>query len=389
MKRRFAALTVVAVLSTAGISMSCCQQQTDAGVRTESIPAGNPGSSPPIATRKVGIDDPTLGVNFMTYTIPKDWIFQGGIRHGTSCHLLDTPFFRISSPNGLTGVKVFPRSDFTWSNLPTSGRENESGCTVYQGEIKASSYLDHLISGLHVEVVNNLNDSALARQIQNQVKQPGGSGLTFADTASALTRFNINAIKEEEEITVVVRCWGPSGLHSNMPGHCTVDVRLTWSPEGKVLSTVATMMAIMKPEQGSSYEQAWLKRYTAQFTAVHPLDPGDHYFSFMNLLIVADGEAFREQMKSEPRSGERSESFSPVREPQMADDLCDKALSQQAIFDSATDHVSWSDNGHTYNWVSADGKQHFASHEINDNPNGRGNGDWVMTTSVNASSDAQ
>jgi len=64
------------------------------------------------------------------------------------------------------------------------------------------------------------------------------------------------------------------------------------------------------------------------------------------------------------------------------DDVVDSVLNQQKRYDPTTGQIYKSDSAYTYNWVSADGKQYYPTNDINDNPNGRGTGDWVMTTNV-------
>jgi hypothetical protein len=56
--------------------------------------------------------DPVFGMTAYTLTIPDNWIFQGDVIQGTSCVPAPLPVFRMSSPDGLTGVKWFPCMDW-------------------------------------------------------------------------------------------------------------------------------------------------------------------------------------------------------------------------------------------------------------------------------------
>src|ERR1022692_3839126 len=60
------------------------QQEYNAKVKALHLPAEEPYSGAPVATKTASIFDPTLrGLLFTTYTIPADWVFQGDMIQGT------------------------------------------------------------------------------------------------------------------------------------------------------------------------------------------------------------------------------------------------------------------------------------------------------------------
>src|SRR5208282_5548411 len=131
MNHKFAAFTLAAVLCAAGVSTSHGQQQPQQSAEA-------PYSGGPVATKSAGIFDPTFGgLLFTSFTIPADWVFQGGMTHGTGCNVTSAPFFRATSPDGLTGAKLFPPTDFAWAGKPAYMPGPNSGCIARVGEIKA------------------------------------------------------------------------------------------------------------------------------------------------------------------------------------------------------------------------------------------------------------
>ena len=105
------------------------QQEYDAKVRALSAPAEESNSGAPGATKTAGIFDPTLGgILFKSYVIPADWVFQGAMTQGTGCNAGAYAFFRATSPDGLSGIKIFPPTEYAWTSDPRSTVGPRSGC---------------------------------------------------------------------------------------------------------------------------------------------------------------------------------------------------------------------------------------------------------------------
>jgi hypothetical protein len=82
--------------------------------------------------RQITTIDPTPGWNRPDWTvgIPADWQAAGTVLTGTPCNPgMNTLVLRASSPDGLTGVKFFPRFDFM-SSTNTSSIPKIDGCGV-------------------------------------------------------------------------------------------------------------------------------------------------------------------------------------------------------------------------------------------------------------------
>jgi hypothetical protein len=75
-------------------------------------------SSDGLGTKLVTIIDPVLNIKAYSITIPADWIFAGAVFPGSSCSDGPFPVFRMSSPDGLTGIKQLPPLDWSWTDNP-------------------------------------------------------------------------------------------------------------------------------------------------------------------------------------------------------------------------------------------------------------------------------
>jgi hypothetical protein len=120
------------------------------------------------------------------------------------------------------------------------------------------------------------------------------------------------------------------------------------------------------------------------------------FYANLNRQIVANGEAFRGQMDQQFQTHEaqmavaqRGSDMNLQRQQQnwnnqqrMADDTCDYALGLQKRYDPSTGELYKTSSAYTYEWTSADGTQHYPTNDINDNPNGLGNGSWTLSNNV-------
>ena len=384
------------------------QQEYDTKLRALNAPAEAPYSGAHIATKSAGIFDPTLGgMLFTSFTIPSDWVFQGGMTQGTGCNVTNYPFFRANSPDGLTGTKLFPPAEFAWADNPALMPGPRSGCIARVGEINAADYMKYMIGQMQAEFVKDVTGPTQLEKFRRQItpfdpQRPGKLRITSADLATNLVRFNINSISEMEEIDVYVTCSEqPQRPRGSIYG-CSVRVNTTWAPEGKLLATVQMLQSIAKETDNPAWMQAWAQRNNAQWAAIRAQNAANTvaYYSALNNQIISSGEAFRNQMNNQFRVHEQQMAVAQrgsdmnLQQQQQhwdaqqrhTDDLVDSVLNQQKRYDPTTGQIYKSDSAYTYNWVSADGKQYYPTNDINDNPNGRGNGDWVMTTNVNASS---
>jgi len=436
MKYEFAAWAFAAFLFTAGSSAARGQQQPSQGATAEQqkIDAldeafGN-GSLPGQeyeaklreldrgtairqmnwagGTKRVQIDDPALGLTYFTLTLPEDWVFQGGMVHGTSCNDSVTPFYRASSPDGLTGFKVFPRFDWSWSTYPPNRPRPNSGCLPDGDELSSADFLRYVIGELHVKYVKDVTDTANVERVRNDWARKNGPRTRYvADRASAITRFNINNIRELEKISVGVICMeqAPPWPKDSFTLACSADVEVTWAPETELGPTLAKLQPMMNARVEPAWSQRWnvVKQQQAEMLAAmnnqfwaNMANNTNQFYANLNQQIIANGEATRANMDAQFKVHEqgiaamqRGGQMNLQRQQQnwntqqrMADDTCDYALGVQKRYDPTTGQMYKTNSAYTYDWISADGKQHYPTNDINDNPNGRGMGNYTLSTNV-------
>jgi len=400
---KLSTITAAAALRDALNNGLLTQQEYEAKLRDLNEGLGPSYSGPPVATKAAWVFDSTLGTNFVAYDVPDGWFFQGGMVHGDACNIVSAAFLRVSSPDGLTGAKVFPRIDLGWSQNPASMPKEGSGCSPYEGEITANGFLQYMVSLFHLDYMRDLTDPADVEKMRSAwLSQPHleVARYTFADGASALTRFQINSIEERERIDVAVRCMEHRFFRQAPLETCSVNVRLTWAPAGKLRAALEILKTLAKPTDNPEWIQRWSARaeaarqrdnaFWAQMTANN-----NAFYANLNRQTIANGEAFRAQMNNQfavheqgiqamQSAGDNNLRLQQQRwntQQRMADDTCDYALGVQKRLDPATGQMYKTNSSYTYDWVNSEGK-HILTNNINDNPNGLGIGVYNLTQNV-------
>jgi hypothetical protein len=384
------------------------QQEYDAKVRALSAPAEESYSGGPVPTKTAGVFDPTLGgILFKSYVIPADWMFQGAMTQGTGCNVAAYPFFRASSPDGLTGVKIFPPTEYAWNDNPRGMANSPPGCIPREGEIEAADYMNYVIKQLNAEFVKDTTDPETVAEIRKNVTpldpyHPAKWRMSYRDFASSQVIFNINSLKEEEEIVVNVYCDDQSDMTRIHRYSCAVIVGTTWAPAGRLASTLEMLHSIAKVNEGPAWRQAWAQRNNAQWAAIRANNAAatTAFYSNLNQQIISSGENFRAQQNARfatheaqigamQQNGANNLALQQQRwsaQQAHTDDVVDSILNQQKRYDPTTGQIYKSDSAYAYNWVSSDGRTYYPTNDINDNPNGRGNGTWTLAPNVNAGS---
>jgi hypothetical protein len=364
-----------------------------------------PGSSGQSGTKTATIFDPEFNVEYVSTTIPAGWLFQGGVFRGDPCEGVSSPFYRVSSPDGLAGLKVFPRVDLGWSNNRAYIPRAEQGCQPLEGEITASGYLQYLIARLHVNFVKDVTEPAQVERARKYAQSLFGRMPSYSgDAAVARTTFNINGIAEDEQIAVSLIChtenliW-PKGTNKKV---CTAEPKLVWAPQGKLEATMELLAPAMKVKNNPEWVQKWSRHVAQQNEAIRARNASywaaqraqqAEFYSNLQQQTVANGEAFRARMDNQYRVHEqqvatmqRGGDMAMARamanvdaQSRMAGDACDFALGVQRRVNPETGQAYKTDSGYTYDWVDPEG-HHVLTNYVNDNPNGiNGKRDYVLT----------
>jgi hypothetical protein len=83
-------------------------------------------------TKRVQVIDPALEMVAYTFTIPEDWKFEGTVLRGEACNTTAAAVvYRISSPDGITGIQQMPQFNWFWGDSPaTLAQVRSSHCKV-------------------------------------------------------------------------------------------------------------------------------------------------------------------------------------------------------------------------------------------------------------------
>ena len=104
------------------------------------------------ASVRHAIFDPILNRNGFYVNVPANWQFEGAMFPGSACEQNPMAVFRASSPDGLSGVYVLPRVDWSWSSGPKQ-LPAAAGCMPWSKVIPAHDYLTYLLPILNVGFV--------------------------------------------------------------------------------------------------------------------------------------------------------------------------------------------------------------------------------------------
>lgn len=114
-----------------------CGQKSEAAP-AQAVADGDVGAETAPAMKTVQIVDPILGVRAFSVTIPATWVYDGTVlrpHFGTSMVL------RTSSPDGLTGLQIFPKYNWLATSDPSMQRFYQNVDVRKMGPMKADEYL--------------------------------------------------------------------------------------------------------------------------------------------------------------------------------------------------------------------------------------------------------
>jgi len=385
----------VALLAAAAISSASAGNtpQDGAATSSKSPAAPAPVSSAATGTKVVTITDPVFNMTAYSLTIPENWIFQGGVIEGTSCASAPLPVFRMSAPDGLTGVKWFPRMDWGWSDDPKLRAKSESSdCLPYKNALSASDFLKYMIGILKVAYVKDLPTPNLAMLKKNAAANNTSLITTTVDAANFQVRYHINQIEIEEHVNAVVYC-STDKTSAKAPQHaCSASLGRSWAPQSKwsedTFAFTQHSLSIDEKWSGALY---WYSHRTAddirkeRMSRAGNLDEDGHMRDRARLDSFLQAQALRKKQYEEflnsthtntdtSRPGTTPAANSNTRMP---DDWCDYALDKQKIHDLMIGEPSKDPQDFNYSWVNEKGDR-VRTKNLNDNPNGNGTRNWSI-----------
>ncbi len=344
-------------------------------------------------TKTASITDPILNMKAYSITLPSNWVFEGAVIRGTSCNDGPFPVFRMSTPDGLVGIKQLPRLDWTWSDNPRLPVEAGSDCLPYKKEMTASEMMKVMIGILQVELVEDEPTPDLA-EMQKRAEAQNMPQLTMTvDKARATVRYRINKIVMEGRLNVFVGCT----TYKNIGRHtCNLGVSRTWAPQGKysddtfksISRTFAIdqdwnakrmQIAIKKLNDLSEESMRTIRKMgeeaarqsTAQYNA----------FQQSQDMRQRQHEQFLDTMQRGTDLSMKQAAASANANRRAADDWCDYSLDQQKRLDPHTGLITKDSSAYNYTWMNESGDR-VQTNNINANPNGNGTGNWTLQENV-------
>jgi hypothetical protein len=380
---------VVIAITTIGAAFAAKASSTAASVGTLS---GGPSDSSG-GTKVASITDPILNMKAYSITIPANWVFEGAVIRGTSC--IDGPFpvFRMSTPDGLVGIKQLPRMDWTWSDNPKLAVEGGSDCLPYKKEMSAAEMMKVMIGILQVEFVKDEPTPDLAEMRKKAAAQSMPNLTMTVDKARATVRYRINKIVMEGRLNTFVSCttYRKIGRHS-----CSLGVARTWAPQGKYSDETfksisrtfaidqdwnAKRVQIVIQKLNDLSEQSMrtirkmgeevTRRSTAQYNA----------FQQSQDMRQRQHEQFLDTMQRGTDLSMKQAAASANANHRAADDWCDYSLDLQKRLDPNTGLITKDSSAYNYTWVNETGDR-VQTNNINANPNGNGSGNWTLQENI-------
>jgi hypothetical protein len=342
--------------------------------------------------KSVEIVDPILNMRAYSLNVPSKWVFDGAVIQGSKC--LGIPFvvFRSESPDGLTGIKSLPRLDWSWSENSKYGPKAGSDCMPYSSEIPASDVLKYMVGILKVKYVKKLSTPNLAALRERLSARDTPTFTTRADQASASVTYHINKIEIQERLDVSVTCSTSTLALFGRIHQCSSFVSRAHAPLGKwsndTFSPIGKSL-MANPE----WQQKWTELMQQNAAASGAMVRGAletagrertaQHNAFMQAQDMRQHqhEEFLATMQRGTDMSMQRAAESADANHRAADDWADYSLDRQKRLDPNTGEITKDSSAYSYTWVNESG-QRIQTNDVNENPNGRGTGNWVLQENV-------
>ncbi len=210
--------------------------------------------------------DPVLEMKAWDLAVPAGWKAEGTMLPGSSCVSSTSPVVRASSPDGLSGLYLLPRTDWAWgTRLPVS-----DDCRRLPKIDSARDYLNRLVAIRGLEVVREVPVPELdqARRNMQSMNSRAQGGMRFSiDMARSLVRYSVGAQQLEEWLTVTLSCNQVSALGAGQQHSCSAFVARWFAPLGTLQSKIPQFEA-MKMTVNPAWMDRWKQAMVARSQAL-------------------------------------------------------------------------------------------------------------------------
>ncbi len=213
-------------------------------------------------TKRVDVIDPVLNLKAYSYSVPADWTFDGAVMPGSSCVNVSTPYWRATSPDGLTGVKLLPRMDWSWASRPIPGPA-KADCLPLKQVIKARDLIAYMLPILGVQLLRETDEPEAAgfqRQMQETTRQQRPTVWT-GDRARVVVKYEIKGHPVEELVVGLVMCSDTPVAYVQPPLHtysCSGSIWRSHAPSGRLDTATELLNSITGSYSGNpEWSQRW------------------------------------------------------------------------------------------------------------------------------------
>jgi hypothetical protein len=374
-------VTVFAVALLTGAAISSAKAE---------IASQNGATAPVTATKLVTITDPIFNTTAYSLSIPDSWIFQGGVVQGTSCATAPLPVFRVSAPDGLTGVKWFPRMDWAWSDDPKLPTDSpSSSCLPHKSTISAADFLKYMIPILKVAYLKDLPTPNLPALQKAFAANDTAQITTVVDAANFQVRYRINQIEIEEHVNAVIFCSTNKSSAKAIQHICSATLGRSWAPQGQWSpDTFAFTQNFLSVDQKWTAAVYYYSHRTPEEIARErrpSLDEGRDRRDRARFDANLQAEALRKKQYAEFMDSINAGTRKITEDPNPAatssiripDDWCDYSLDKQKVQNFMLGGSHKDPPEFNYIWVNEKGDQ-LQTKNLNDNPNGNGTVNWTL-----------
>jgi len=194
--------------------------------------------------QEYAIVDPVLNMPAWTLTVPAGWHADGTMLPGSACDGATSPIYRVTSPDGLSGVYLLPRSDWAWG----AGAASSPSCLPFQEPVSAKDFLTYQTRIEKVAFVKDLPVPELAAFRQSAGPQ--------ADIAHYLVRYSVDGHPIDEVMTASVNCHQGNIIGIGLRHSCSAFVSRLFAPSGHLKAILRTYNA-MKLKLNQEWMSAW------------------------------------------------------------------------------------------------------------------------------------
>jgi hypothetical protein len=199
--------------------------------------------------REFAIVDPVLRMTAWTVPVPASWRAEGTMLPGSSCNSGTSPVFRVSSPDGLSGGFILPRTDWAWG----AGVRSSADCMPWQEAVSARDFLTYQA---RIDKLGFVRDEPVPElaDLRGQMARYDGT----ADMARYRVRYSLNGRPVEERITATITCQELTAMGVGTRHSCSAFVDRWFAPLGKLdamLPTFGNMHPTINPQ--------WMSEWTS------------------------------------------------------------------------------------------------------------------------------